>query len=140
MIKRTFDADRVNEIVNAPTIRPYIGGDPEAWIDLSAAVADDQNFFLMGDQGGFSCVWTAPETFEVHTFILPDGRGQWAIDAVKNALGIMKEHAAVLWTRVHPDARHTRIFTLKAGFKPCGRHRADFGAGTVEFDLFNWRY
>jgi RimJ/RimL family protein N-acetyltransferase len=141
VIQRSFDATRVNELVNHPSIRPHIGGDPEAELDLSAAVADRGNIFLLGEHGGFAFIWTAPHTYEVHTFILPEGRGQPALTLALLARSAMADlwEAEHLWTRVHPDAANVRAFTLKAGFKPAGSQTLDLGAGPVTYDLFNWR-
>lgn len=139
MIARSFDAERINDLVNHPSIRPHVGGDLEVEIDLSAVVADDQNYFLMGEHGGFAYTWSAPHIYEVHTFILPDGRGRAAYHLARESLAFMGEIANLIWTRVHPDAANVRRFTLAAGFRPAGRHTIDLGAGPVAYDLFDWR-
>lgn len=140
MIERTFDAGRLNELVNHETIRPHVGGDPETYIDLTAAVADQANHFLVGEHGGLACSWSAPKTYEIHTFVLPEGRGPWARDFARAGRDYMEEIGAThLWTRVHPDAAHVRRFTLQAGFEPAGTHTIDLGAGPVAYDLFDWR-
>lgn len=140
MMQRSFDAARVNDLVNHPSIRPFVGGDGKSVIDLTAAVADRQNIFLLAKHGGFAFTWSAPRTYEVHTFILPEGRGPAALEAAWTARGWMEEHFADhLWTRVHPDMANVRAFTLKAGFKPAGTHTIDLGTGPVTYDLFDWR-
>lgn len=109
-------------------------------IDLTSAVADRANYFLDGEYGGFACTWSAPGTYEVHTFIVPEGRGEWATRFAKDGKDYMAEHGADhLWTRVHPEAKHVRAFTLKAGFRPAGTHTIDLGLGPVTYDLFDWR-
>lgn len=141
MIQRSFDADRINDLVNHPSIRPHVGGDPQVPLDLTAVVANHDNIFLLGDHGGFAFTWTAPGTYEVHTFILPEGRGAMALNAALLARSAMNDiyGADHLWTRVHPEAGNVRAFTLKAGFKPAGKQTLDLGAGPVAYDLFNWR-
>jgi streptogramin lyase len=140
MMQRCFDAARINTLVNDPSIRPFIGGDGESALDLTAAVDDPQNVFLMGEHGGFAFTWSAPRTYEVHTFILPTGRGPEALEMALTARGWMEEHFADhLWTRVHPDAANVRKFTLKAGFVPAGTHTIDLGTGPITYDLYNWR-
>lgn len=141
MMRRTFDAGRINYLVNHPTIRPHIGGDGESNLDLSDAVADPANVFLDGEHGGFAFTWSAPGVFEVHTFILKDGRGAWARSFARDAREAMADiyGAKHLWTRVHPDAAHVRKFTLDAGLVPAGQHTVDLGAGPVTFDLYDWR-
>lgn len=141
MIRRTFDAARINELVNHPSVRPHIGGDPEQPLDLSAAVSDRTNVFLLGEHGGFACCWTAPRTYEIHTFVLPDGRGRWAYQLAQHGRDWMADYGALhLWTRVHPEAENVRRFTLAAGFVPAGTHTIDIGTGPVTYDLFDWRH
>lgn len=140
MIERCFDASRINALVNDPSIRPHVGGDGESFIDLSAAVADEQNVFLLGEHGGFAFTWSAPRTYEVHTFILPEGRGKWARAVARLARDWMEaDFADHLWTRVAPEAVNVRAFTLLNGFKPAGQHTIDLGHGPVTYDLFDWR-
>lgn len=140
MIARSFDADRINELVNHPAIRPFVGGDIETVLDLTNAVQDDANHFLTGEHGGFACTWSAPLTYEIHTFVLPEGRGRWAFEFARAGRNYMVGIGAThLWTRVHPDAANVRRFTLAAEFKPAGTHRIDLGGGPVIYDLFDWR-
>jgi hypothetical protein len=137
VVLRSFDADRLNSLVNHPSIRPFVGGKGE--LDLTRAVGLDCNYFLEGEHGGFFFEWSAPDTHEVHTFILPEGRGVWAFEFALSARAYMAGVTEHLWTRVPVADRHTRIFTLKAGFRRCGEQSLDFGDGDVAYELFNWR-
>jgi hypothetical protein len=140
LIIRSFDARLLNRLANDPDIRPFIGGNPDNPLDLSAAVANADNVFLAGEFGAFCCSWTAPDTYEIHTLILPEGRGKWAYRFAKGAREWMREFGAKhLWTRVAPDARGVASFTRKAGFSACGQNTIDLGAGPVTYDLFEWR-
>jgi hypothetical protein len=140
VIARSFDADRLNDLVNHPAIRPYVGGDPEAYLDLSHLIADDKNIALLGDHGGFFATWTAPHTYEVHTFILPEGRGRAAYELAREGRDYMTSHGANhLWTRVQRGAENVKRFTLAGGFKPCGEQVLDLGAGPTTYDLCHWR-
>lgn len=133
----TKDAAVINHYANHPDIRPFIGGDGE--LDLSNAIYDP-HVALFGEFGGFVFSWTAPETYEVHTLIAPEGRGQWAFDFAKLAIVHMVSiGASHLWTRVKPEHRHTAIFTRKMGFKPCGQVLTDFGFGAETYNLYDWR-
>lgn len=131
------DAKYINGFANHPEIRPHIGGSGE--LDLTA-ITKEPNVALFGEHGGFCLSWTAPGTYEVHTLITPEGRGAWAFDWAARSIEYMAligaEH---IWTRVHPDARHTAIFTRKMGLKPCGTLLCDLGDGEREWRLFNWR-
>lgn len=139
-MKRTRDVARVNFLVNHPEIRPHIGGDPDTLLDLGPAVANDDNIFLDGAHGGFACCWSAPGTYEIHTFVLPEGRGTWAMKFAAWGIGYLVEHGAFhLWTRIHPGAGNVRGFAMKMGMKPAGRQIIDLGAGPTTYDLFDWR-
>lgn len=140
MIGRTFNASLLNHLANHPEIRPHIGGDVTQPIDLTEFASREEHIGLVGEHGGFLCSWTAPHCYEVHTLILPEGRGRWAYDFARAGRDWMQEFGALhLWTRVHPQAPHVRRFTLRAGFKPAGQHTADLGVGPVTYDLFDWR-
>lgn len=135
----TSDAGLINGFANHPDIRPGIGGAQHGEIDLSSAVKLP-NVYLFGEHGGICWLWSAPETFEAHTMITRAGRGTWALDAARQAIRFMQDRGAQhLWTRVHPEARHTALFTMKAGLTECGTHELDIGDGPVIWRLFNWR-
>lgn len=140
MIERSFDAARINALVNDPTIRPYIGGDITQPLDLTGAVVD-RNVFLLGEHGGFAVTWCAPGIYEVHTFILPGGRGLWAIRAARKGFAIMRDEygAERIWTRVEETQANVRAFTLAVGFKPVGAMPFDLGAGNKMYQLYEWR-
>ena len=133
---RTFDAELVNAIVNHPAVRPFVGGDGESELDLTEAVQNKDNIAYANDSGGFLFMWTAPRCYEVHTFILPEGRGRKAYEFAREARDYMEEQGALhLWTRVKPEAENVRRFTLAAGFEPAGVNIVD----GETYDLFDWR-
>lgn len=139
-MNRTFDPVRVNYLVNHPDVRPFIGGDPAEPLDLSAAVANDENIFLDGEHGGFACIWSAPGVYEIHTFVLPEGRGEWAVKFAAWGIAFLVENGAHhLWTRILPEAGNVRAFAIKMGMKPAGRQTLDLGTGPTIYDLFDWR-
>lgn len=140
MLERSFDGAAINRLVNDPTIRPFVGGDISQPLDLSSAIIE-RNVFLLGEHGGFALIWTSPATFEVHTFILPSGRGRWALRATQVGIAIMKDWfgAKQLWTRVEENAAATRLFTRAAGMWPAGREIFDIGGGPKIYQIYEWR-
>lgn len=132
------DAALINGFANHPDIRPHIGG--KDTLDLSA-VTHDPHVALFGEYGGFCLTWTAPHSYEIHTLILPEGRGAWAEDFARRAFNYMIfiAEADQLWTRVHPDARHTALFTRRMGLKLCGTVPTDFGDGPAIYNVYEWR-
>lgn len=138
---RSDNPEHANWLVNHPGIRPFIGGDGKSFVDLTAAVLNNDNYLLLGDHGGFMLTWTAPGTFEVHTFILPEGRGRAALELASEAREYMVSQGMQhLWTRVPIGARNVRRFTMAMGLVPCGFQTCDFGGGPVEYELFEWRH
>ena len=78
MLERTFDATRFNEIINDPSVRPYVADEGDGVLDLSLRVAIVDNVCLIGEHGAFLCFRYYPGCYEVHTQVLPSGRGAWA--------------------------------------------------------------
>lgn len=141
MLGRCFDAGIINATVNHPDVRPYVGGDVTQPLDLSAAIEQPRNVFLMGEHGGFGLSWCAPHTYEVHTFIVPNGRGRWALAATREGIATMRDEygADRIWTRVADDHLHTKLFTRAAGMKPAGEMAFDLGVGPTLYKLYEWR-
>lgn len=80
MIQREFTANRLNAILNHPAVRPWVANDDAGVIDVSAAVSNERNVLLMGEHGGMFFVCLQPGIYELHTQVLPSGRGEWARD------------------------------------------------------------
>jgi len=121
------DVAAINAAVNHPAVRPFVGpGDDYA--DLTSIVERPENLFPLGDFGGFSFVWTAPRCREVHTFILPEGRGAWARQAAREGIALARENGTrTLWTRVPPDGPHVRAYAVGMGMSPTGEAIDTFG-------------
>lgn len=141
VLERSFRSSSINDLVNRPDIRPYVGGDTSKPLDLSKAIEDENNIALMGDYGGFVLIWCAPGTYEVHTMITEQGRGEWALSAAKAGIAILRDEfgARHLWTRVKPEAHHVRAFTIASGMKPCGQKVFDIGSGPEAYNVYEWR-
>lgn len=106
-IERTFDATRLNEIVNHESVLPWVRGAAEGPLDLTDILASPSNICLMGDHGAEVFVKIQHGMYEAHTSILPDGRGAWAVRFVRAAL----HH---LFTRTDAVEVLTRCPTLAA--------------------------
>ena len=118
MLERTADVDRINEVVNHPTVRPAVGLPELGDVDMSPLASAPEHWFLMGEHGGFMLGWSAPEVREIHTFILPEGRGKWAAQARDEMLAYAREHGTkLLWTKIAFDARHVEHFARQGGMQ-----------------------
>ena len=115
------DAAWINRVVNDPEVRPYVGPVELGELDMSGLMGQAENLFLMGEHGGFALIWTAPKTLEVHTFILPSGRGEWARQAASEGMELARQSGAErLWTRIPPDLPHVKLYARGMGMKPTG--------------------
>ena len=79
-VTRQFDAKRLNEIINDPSVLPWVRGGVDGPIDMTFAVQNPANILLVGEHGAMLLIQLQPGLFECHTQVLPVGRGQWAVD------------------------------------------------------------
>lgn len=129
MLERSFDAARINAVVNHPDVRPFVGPEDLGELDLAPVAARPEHWFLMGDHGGFLLSWSAPGVREVHTFILPAGRGRWAVEARKAMLEYAAQNGTKqLWTKVLPEHRHVDRFARQGGMQLTDEMVETFGA------------
>lgn len=75
-VERQWSAERINAVLNHPAVRPWVAGGDEQ-IDIAPLVADQRNVLLMGEHGGCMFRKIMPGTYEVHTQVMPEARGQW---------------------------------------------------------------
>lgn len=134
-LRRTFDPAFLNEVVNHPEVRPWLGGDRASPIDMTALVTDARNVTLVNEGGGFIFVAHSPNVYEVHTQFLPSGRSGVA-EAAREAVGMMFRDfgADVILTDVPEDNGPALGLALKAGFQISGS-RYDVGgafSGTAQ--------
>ena len=115
-IERSTDAVSFNAIVNHPEVYPdlaYVDGP----IDVSAQLQNERNYLLRGEHGGCLFVYAMPGLFEVHTAILPGGRGTWALSFINTALSWMfiNSDAWDIATRVPDGHIAAKAATIRSG-------------------------
>lgn len=140
MIERTFDAAFFNRICNLPEVRPFLGGEGE--IDVSKVIADDRNFALRTEHGGFILLNQGAGFYSVHTQFAAEGRGQHAIAAMRDGLDFMFTRTDCMRIFSHcPDSNPAALaLALKGGAKRWFRKEHDpLGPGTVvSWDIMDW--
>lgn len=94
-VTRHIRADGINEVLNDPTVRPWVAPVELGALDMSPAVANPRNVLLMGEHGGVMFLCLAPGMYETHIHVLPVGRGEWEAALAK---------AALHWLYTHTDA------------------------------------
>jgi hypothetical protein len=120
MLDRLFTADRLNAIINHPSVHPHVCGTIEGPLDMSATVADSANVLLMGEHGGFFYHMAQQGIFEVHSQVLPSGRGRWAMEAAQESLHWMftRTTAIEVITRVAKGNYAALALAKACGMKP----------------------
>lgn len=117
--RRVLNADRINQIANDPSVRPWMGGEGE--LDLSAAVGDSANITFLSneDNGAYLCHKTGDGVYEVHSMFLPSGRGGYAVDCMREALRFMfcATDCVELRTRIPDNNEMAKGIGKVAGFQ-----------------------
>lgn len=139
-IQRHFDANFLNALANHPAIRPSCGGDGRSPLDFAAFASNPKNHAIVWAHGAFLFHWSAPQTYEVHIMVLPEGRGKDAYRMAEAGIAYITQIGAErLWARVAADNHALRHYTSSAGFERCGMDVLDIGFGPVEYDLYQWK-
>jgi hypothetical protein len=136
MLERCRDAGRINAVVNHASVRPFVG-DGTRYLDSADLLSDpDKNIFLMGEHGGFALIETEPKVHEIHTFILPEGRGSWARAAAQELIDFAAQNGDIrVWTKVPADQKNVELYTRRAGLRPTGELTTVFDKPYKVFSL-----
>ena len=88
-VQRHFDAGTMNRVLNHDQVRSWLANKEDGVLDLTNVVQDQRNILLMGEHGGQMFRWLQPGVYEVHTAVLPEGRGEWAGEMAAKAFRLM---------------------------------------------------
>jgi hypothetical protein len=139
-IQRHTDAGKLNELANHPQVRPTCGGDGSSPLDFTAFVANPKNHAVAWEHGAFLFLWSAPQTYEVHMMVVPEGRGRDAYRMAHEGIDYITALGAErLWARIAEGHNALRHYTAQAGFTKCGTDVLDIGFGPVTYDLYEWK-
>jgi hypothetical protein len=100
-IKRTFDAARLNEIINHPSVHPWVCGRTQGYLDMTPLVENRDNVLLTGEHGALLFILLQPGLYEVHSQCLPEGRGEWMLSFVRACLHWMFTRTAAVEIMTH---------------------------------------
>ena len=119
MIERTFDAGFVNAVANHPTVASLVRGLISGRLDLTPIIADHRNVVLVGEHGFAIFAYRATGVYEWHAAVLPEGYGQWALSAAREALDWLfsETDAFAVVAPVPENNRAARQITSALGFK-----------------------
>jgi hypothetical protein len=119
MIERVRNADRINEILNHPGVRPWVADASEGIIDISEKAANSDNVILVGRYGGFVVFKYWLGLYECHTAVLPEGRGSWAKEFAEAGAHFMftRTDCVEIMTRVPEGHVGAAALTRSMGFE-----------------------
>lgn len=119
MLEVQQDAKRLNEIVNHPDVLPWVRGASKGPLDLTPAFERGNIVCLLGKHGGLAFTHLQPGLWEVHSQILAEGRGAWALDCVRACLMWMftRTDAAEVITRCPKGNVAARAMAKAAGLR-----------------------
>ncbi len=126
------DLERVHGIVRHPDVYPELCDDgcpPAELADFGPLLANGASYFLMPGEGIlFMGLMVNHATWEVHTAVVPERRGKWAVEGARDAANWMFEHTPCrkLITRVPSFNRKALAFALMVGMKREGVDRKSF--------------
>jgi hypothetical protein len=130
MIERIFDGEKINKIVNDPSVYPWVRGPCEGPLDLGPLLLDRKHVCLMGELGGCLFTQQSPGIYQCHSQFLPKGRGEQAITTVREALHFMftQTDAVEIWTRCPKGNLGARVLAKVIG----GREEMTVQRGWVQ--------
>lgn len=133
------DVAAANEICNNHTVFPGLSMGTTEPIDLAPLLESNRNFLLLGEFGGALLIWTAPGVFDIHDFVLPEGRGKWAREAAQDvfAFAFNVLGARMIFATTPIENRASRMFNRILGFKSEGIHSVLVpGIGEQDMEYF----
>jgi hypothetical protein len=142
-VERVFDAERINELVNDPAIRPDVANMDEGVLDLSPQIANRAHIMLMGDHGGVMFFNLLPGIYECHTVVKPEARGPWSLGLAKACLHWMftRTDAYEVVTRVPRPHQAGKGLAISAGMRMefSRPDMVDFHGEKVTADIYSLR-
>jgi len=124
VLKRSYDVNRINYILNHPDVFDYVSYDGQDFLDLTDCVKDDSNIILMSKNGFFFFRKLEDEehSFEAHQQFLKSGRGKEAHDsAIKAVVYIFSNTPCTsIYSTIPKEYRHAKLIALMAGFRIIG--------------------
>jgi hypothetical protein len=130
MMRRVLEASEFNKIAAHPDVKPWIGGDPDAEVDLTNLVANPANYCFLTDRGmgGYILVNKGNGLYEAHTLAMPSDRGKAMLNLMRKGFAFMflATDCTMVTTLVPDGAIHAASWARLAGFRNSFRREAFF--------------
>lgn len=136
-IAPSIDVDAINRLINDPSIKPWVCGDLGGFLDVSTLVDNPENLFFVAEFGGASLIKIKPKTYELHTFVLPEGRGRWAKQKLRYIFQWMFDHTDVedIITLCPTNNRMAIGAARMSGFKKYGIIEQAWNHENIKYDI-----
>jgi hypothetical protein len=140
LIERARDAVFINRLANDPAVRPYMLAPPGP-IDFSSALSGERVYGIQGEHGAMLFHNVVPQVFEIHTMILPDGRGPWALEFARAAVDWLfcRTAATEVYTRVPEGNVAAMALTRACGAKPEQKVTQNINGMGVPLEIYSGR-
>lgn len=129
-LHRTMSADLLNRVANDAAVRPHIGG--EGPIDLAGSLENAANVALVSEHGGFIFIRDEATRYELHTLLLPEGRGAEVLPAAAEAFRYVftATDATEIITKVPEANKAAALMARRAGFVPLFTRKGAWADGS----------
>lgn len=74
------NASRINDLINHESIKRWVCGPMIGVLDATVLVENGENIFFVAEHGGCGFIKNGENSYELHSFALPSGRGRWVRD------------------------------------------------------------
>jgi len=143
-MRRTFDPELLNRVVNHPAVRPWLGGGGA--IDVTPLLDNHANYALVGDGGGFVFIDKGGGVYEAHSQFLPHTTDNVRACAAEALRFMFTETPCTRITSMLPDGNVVaKRFSNSMGFTPTHRDEAAWptadglvGLTHVALDCATW--
>lgn len=116
MIRRTYDMDMVNSILQHPDIWRDIA--PEGIEPFDPPYLPNVLYFIVNDGDGVITFHAFRDGLMIHPNILPSKRGKLAYDAVEESIQTVFENGwSCVYAEIEPKLKHVTLFARQLGFR-----------------------
>ncbi len=130
----------VNYLINHDEIKPWVCGEMVGTLDATPLIADRDNYFFTDTHGGCGLLNLGQGRYDLHSFVLPSGRGRWVKDNFERVKAWMFENTDCreIITMVPKNNRLALGAARFCGFKKYGSMEKawKFGGEVFDIDLY----
>lgn len=141
IVERSTDAGFINRVANHPDVRPFLHWPQDRDVDLTPYVQNPNNLLLQGEFGGMLIIQHLAGLYELHTQIIPEGRGAWALKMAHDCVEYLftRTNAVEVFTRVPQGNVAALALTKACGARMEQRVLQNFGGEMVQLDIYGGR-